>query len=457
MEIHSTYTCKIREYNFCFKNTVAVYRKAVDFLIDVCMKEWSGIEAVNGSKARQRYVETLVHTASGRKAVYDFDRRFYKYPSYLLRSSISEAIGKVSSYKSNLANWISSDPNGRGRKPSFPSAGYGYPCMYRGNMYRETGSCTTQIKVYIRNTWDWIDVSLRKSDVDYITRHCSVFTADGKDPAAFRSRKICAPTLQKRGKEWFLDFPVEEKVILPETDVWSRRIVSVDLGINNACTLSVMKPDGTIEGREFLSLPREKDHLSHAVNRIKKAQQHGNRKTPRLWAKADGINDRIAVLTAQFIIDRAVLYNADVIVFEHLDRSGKIRGSKKQRLHLWKSQYVQEMVAHKAHRLGMRISRVNAWNTSKLAYDGTGKVLRGKEAGLSSYSVCKFINGKVYNCDLNASYNIGARYFIREILKSLPEKARFGIEANVPRCTKRSTCTLSTLINLNAVLSACAA
>ena len=28
----------------------------------------------------------------------------------------------------------------------------------------------------------------------------------------------------------------------------------------------------------------------------------------------------------------AVLYNADVIVFEHLDKTGKIRGSKKQKL-----------------------------------------------------------------------------------------------------------------------------
>lgn len=302
--------------------------------------------------------------------------------------------------------------------------------MYRENMYRETGPCTAQIKVYIRNTWDWIDVSLRKSDVDYITRHCSIFTAGGNEPTALRSRKVCAPTLQKRGKEWFLDFPVEEKVILPETKVWEQWIISVDLGINNACTLSVMTPDGTIEGREFLSLPCETDHLSHAVNRIKKAQQHGNRKTPRLWAKAD------------------------VIVFEHLDRNGKVRGTKKQKLHLWKSQYVQEMVANKAHRLGMRISHVNAWGTSRLAYDGSGRVLRGKEADLKSYSVCKFTTGKIYSCDLNASYNIGARYFIREILKSLPETARFGTEAKVPQCTKRSTCTLSTLISLNAVLSA---
>ena len=175
---------------------------------------------------------------------------------------------------------------------------------------------------------------------------------------------------------------------------------------------------------------------------------------PRLWAKAKGINDNIAVKTANFIVDTAILYNADAIVMEHLDLTGKKHGSKKQRLHHWKAQYVQQMVSDKAHRLGMRVARVCAWNTSHLAYDGSGEVLRGKDAELGSYSLCKFATGKAYNCDLNASYNIGARYFIRELLKSYPETERLDIEAKVPRCSKRSTCTWIDLINLNAVLAA---
>ncbi len=82
---------------------------------------------------------------------------------------------------------------------------------------------------------------------------------------------------------------------------------------------------------------------------------------------------------------------------------------------MWRSQYVQSMVEHKAHRLRMRISRICAWETSRLAYDGS-------------------------------------RYYIREILKSLPARERLVLEAKVPQVTKRSTCTLSTLINLNAEL-----
>jgi len=101
----------------------------------------------------------------------------------------------------------------------------------------------------------------------------------------------------------------------------------------------------------------------------------------------------------------------------------------------------------------MRISRVCAWGTSALAYDGSGRVERGKSAGLPSYSTCRFPTGKVYDCDLNASYNIGARYFVREITKSVPETVRQRLGAEVPGACKRSTCTLSTLWDVNACLS----
>ena len=442
MDIYTTYKVKIKHYNHIFKQTVAIYRNAVDYLIAVCHENWESISSIEGSLNRQRYVETLVHaTKDNPNPKYDFDEKFYKMPSYLRRGVISEALGKVSSYKSNLKNWESEEPSSRGEFPGYPKAGYIYPSLYRGNMYSETeDTYMAQIKVYVRNTWDWITVQLRKSDVDYINRRC-------------KNRKQCAPALQKRGKEWYLDFPFEESVKLCKTNIKDQTVVAVDLGINTAATISVMRSDGTILGRHFCKLPKETDHLAHSINRIKKMQQHGNYKTPRLWAKAKGINHDIATKTAGFIMDVAVLYNADTIVFEHLDRKGKLKGSKKQRLHMWRCKEVQAIVTNKAHRLGMHVSHICAWGTSKLAYDGSGFVARGREGGFNTYELCKFTNGKVYNCDLSASYNIGARYFIRELLKSVPEKARLRIEAKVPQCSKRSTCTLSTLVNLNTVLA----
>lgn len=152
--------------------------------------------------------------------------------------------------------------------------------------------------------------------MDYIVRHCAL-------------RRQCPPSLVKRGKQWFLDFPFEENVTLNETDIFAQTIIAVDLGINTSATVSVMRPDGTVTGRHFLKLPGEYDSLEHCVNRIKKAQQHGNRKTP---VKARGINDDIAVKTAQFIMGTAAAYGANTIVFEHLDLNGKKHGSKKQKL-----------------------------------------------------------------------------------------------------------------------------
>ena len=437
MQIYTAYKVKIKHYNHIFKDTVAIYRKAVDYLIDVCTVNWDDVSDIGSSLRKQRYIETLVHaTKENPNPVYDFDSKFYKMPSYLRRGAISEAIGKVSSYKSNLANW---NKNPIGKEPSVPKAGLVFPSMYRTVMYNQTDDYRAQLKVYVRNTWDWITVDLRKSDMDYIVRHC-------------KERKQCAPTLQKRGREWFLDFPFEEKVTLNDSNINDQTIAAVDLGINTAATISVMRSDGTILGRHFCKLSKETDHLTHSINRIKKAQRHGNHKTPRLWARTKGINQDIATKTANYIMDVAVLYNADVIVFEHLDRNGKVRGSKKQRLKLWRSQEVQSIVTNKAHRLGMRVSHICAWGTSKLAYDGSGTVLRGKDGGFDTYELCRFQNGKTYNCDLSASYNIGARYFIREILKSLDESSRLLIEAKIPQCSKRSTCTFSTLISLNAVL-----
>lgn len=442
MKIFSSYNVKIKHYNHIFKDTVSLYRQAVTFLIDVCIKEWNYIEtSLIHKHSCVLAIEKLILPTSKRPDVkYNFNECFYKMPCYLRRSAIMEATGKVLSYKSNLHNWESADINARGKKPSIPSVGTIYPCLYKGNMYIPGDNYTAKIKVFIRNTWDWINIDLRKSDIDYINRRC-------------KKRKECAPTLQKRGKEWFLDFPFEENIKLPNTDILDQTVVSVDLGINSAATVSAMRSDGTILGRHFLKLHKEYDSLKHSVNRIKKAQQHGSRKTPKLWAKAKGINKDISVKTANFIIDIAVLYNADTIVFEHLDTKGKKKGSKKQKLHMWRSQYVQSMVTDKAHRLSMRISRVNAWGTSKLAYDGSGYVTRGKNAGFDSYSMCRFQNGKVYNCDLSASYNIGSRYYIREILKSLPVRERLELEAKVPQASKRSTCTLSTLISLYRELS----
>lgn len=445
MNVFTSYKCRINTnaYNKELAATTEIYRHAVDFFISVYLEHMDTFSELKGDLLKRRKMETLTHrTAKNPSPAYDFDARFYKMPAYYRRAAIAAAIGKAESYLSNLKRL---EAEGRpGKKPGYPRAGNLYPVLYRDGCFVPSGDYAFSIKVFVRNTWDWVTVSVRKGDVDYIAHNCS-------------GREVLVPTLTKKGRVWSLSFSFKETVTLNSTPVNEQTILAVDLGINSACTCCVMASDGTVIGREFLHLPVEEDSLRHMFNKVKKAKRNNAKRVPRLWARVDGINHRIAVLTAQFIMDVAVGYGVDAIVFEHLDLGGKKKGRGKQRLHFWKARYVQSMVETKAHRLGIRITTVNAWGTSRLAYDGSGAVLRGIDADLSSYSLCRFSTGKVYNCDLNAAYNIGARYFIRELLKPCSATNRLVIEAKVPQCAKRSTCTLSTLISLNAVLAANAA
>lgn len=142
---------------------------------------------------------------------------------------------------------------------------------------------------------------------------------------------------------------------------------------------------------------------------------------------------------------------------ELVDSNGKKCGRKKQRLALWRKQEIQRIVEHNAHKNGIRISRICAWNTSRLAFDGSGHVERGSyvQNGETkyNYSICVFPSGKTYHCDLNASYNIGARYFIRELLKSESVRKRLPSQTNDSDYGTGTTRTLSTLIRLHADLS----
>ena len=296
-----------------------------------------------------------------------------------------------------------------------------------------------KLKLFVNNDWNWVEVQLKHTDVVSIRKH-------------MQNAKMSVPTLEKKNKKWFLRFAFEEKVDLNKTKLEEQRILAVDLGINTDATCSVMSIDGAIHTREFVNFASDKDQLYHTLNKIKKVQQkYGSHNIQKLWRYAKFHNEELARKIAKEIVCIATKYQCDAIIFEHLDMKGKKKGSKKQKLQMWKKNTIQNIVEQKAHKNGIRISHICAWGTSRFAFDGSGKVLRGKEADLGTYELCKFSNGKVYNCDLSASYNIGARYFIREKQKILPVKVWSGIVAKVPECQKRTQCTYATLLAINSV------
>ena len=440
MNIFSSYKVKIKHYNRIFGQTVEIYRNAVSFFIDVCDKEWDVLEPLKNLERCRKVEELTLQTKKNQNPKYDFNEKFYKMPAYLRRSAINTATGCYSSYYSNLKNW---EEKSVGNKPRLQLDRNVMPTLYKDNMYIRTDDNTARIKIFHKNDWVWLDVELNNQDVKYIQKHC-------------KFKKEYVPTLKKQGKCWYLVFPFEDKVEFQKVDIQDQIICAVDLGLNNNATCSIMQSDGTVVGRKFVNLATEKDHLYKALNRVKKAQQNGARRCPTLWKHVNDLNTDISRKTAKEIIDFAVLCNADVIVFEHLDTHGKKKGKGKQKLALWRKQEIQKLVEHRAHILGIKISRICAWNTSRLAFDGSGRVERGTyiQNGVEkyNYSICTFPDGKQYHCDLNASYNIGARYFIRELLKSDSMMRRLPSQTKDSDYGTGTTRTLSMLIRLNADL-----
>ena len=375
----------------------------------------------------------MVHMTKKNTARFDFDLRFPKMPSYLRRSAIQHALGSVSSYETRLGQW--KETGVLSGRPKLTCRNHAMPVFYRDVMYREgaEGKDEAYLKLYDGHDWKWFRVYLKRTDMEYLRRN-------------WKGKKASAPALEKRHRRYFLRFSYTEEVTLTKTPVKEQIICSVDLGINTDAVCTIMRSDGTVLGRRFIDYPSEKDRMYRTLGRIRRSQrEYGSAQTQGRWAYTKRLNTELGKKIACAIVRYAEENHADVIVFEYLEMQGKIPGKKKQKLHLWRKRDIQRRCEHQAHRKRMRISRICAWNTSRLAYDGSGAVTRDWE----DYSLCTFQTGKRYNCDLSASYNIGARYFIRELLKPLPVTERSLLEAKVPPVKRRTSCVYADLRKLH--------
>ena len=433
MKITQSYGIKIKGGYKAIKRTIVIFNEAVNYLITPIQENYDDIAKLESSLRKMNYVEKLVHNTRNNKAIYDFDDKFYKFPTYLRRSAITKAIGIVSSYMSQIEIWKANDC--KGAMPKLDKGNHLTPCFYKDNMFDHQND-KTYIKVYRNNDWVWQEIRLNNSDLKYI---------ENKAPLDLWS----APVLEKKYGHYELRFTREFQVELSDKEISKQKVCAVDLGVTNDATVSVLDIHGTVLSRKFINCGKEKDSVTNALNRVSSFQkEHGSHDTKRLWNIAKRRNLNLAHLIAHKIVDYAKENNCDVIVFEHLDINGKKKGSKKQKLSMWKHQDIQNTTERLAHSFGIRIARVCAWNTSKLAYDGSGVVLRGKKVSEDTpYDVCKFQNGKTYNCDLSASYNIGARYFIKELIKIYP-----NIMTKVSDIGSGTSRTLSTLWNINSII-----
>lgn len=444
--IHTSVGCRR-----VLKQTIAIYRAVCKFIGTVVEEHWDEISVLKTSKKRLTFVESLIHTTKDNIATYkDFDNLFYKFPSYYRRAAINFVLGEISSYHTRLAEYntkrkehISNGKRFREKPPTLNLDAGNWPVLYKDEVYTISGATIT-IKVFIRNTWDWITVAIPNRDYNDLNEKASI-------------GKLHSPTLVYKYHKYYLEFPIEyPSQKFPEVPLNEQIVLALDLGVNRGAVASVMNASGTILGRYFDPYTRERDQIDHLINKIKKAQRlsgTGN-SLAKLYTKLDGVKNNYVCHLARWIADLAAAHGVYGVVLENLKRKGR---NMTARIHHWCKCRIRDLVKGICRRYLIRVFLVNPKNTSALAYDGSGKVTRGEYISAKgekkyNYSVCTFPSGKQYNCDLNASYNIGARYFIRAYQKSMLETEWSQFMTKVPELAKRTSCTLSTLRSLTGLL-----
>ena len=436
MKLTSSYTIKLNGDLIALENAITIYRDVLRFVIPIVNVHWGEMEHFKYTNQRMMHVEKLIHNTRTNQALFNFDEQFPKFPTYLRRSAIAKALGIVSSYRSNLENW---ERGGKGQAPKLSLTHFTYPAYYKGNLFRnfDPVNQTVELKVFKNGDWVYETYKLKTSDCTYYQNYLS-------------GKKQNVPIIQKKGRCFYAAFSYEEEtVLIPEESI--SKICAVDLGLGTDATCSIMDKDGTVYARKFISFSKEHDRLCTQLGRIKRNQKRGSRHNKTLWCKVAGLSQDIADKTVRAILDFGNEHGVDAFVLEHLDFKGK---NTVKRAHFWRYKRIYKVLAHKAHQHGLRVARVNARNTSRLAFDGSGWSKRGREITPDTpYALMRFTTGKIYNADLNASYNIGARYFIKHLLKTVTATQRLALEAKVPQVAKRSTCTLSHLINLRSELA----
>jgi IS605 OrfB family transposase len=119
-------------------------------------------------------------------------------------------------------------------------------------------------------------------------------------------------------------------------------------------------------------------------------------------------------LISKQLVSWAQSHGASVIVFENLKnwrpKGGKKGSTLRQRFHGWLKSRLVQLTVDKFQELGGFVEFVFPRGTSSYAYDGSARVLLDQK----NYQEATCASGKKYNADLNASYNIAARFWLKQ-------------------------------------------
>jgi IS605 OrfB family transposase len=438
-------TCQQRDLAIL---TVAEYRHFLKPLVLIGYWNWATLSGLS-AKDRVNTLEKLLHkTVDNPNPKYGwyFQRAisshpsFRKFPSYLRRAAIQDALGIVSSFVTRWQLWHRGERKHRSDKPPRLTAMCNsYPALYKGQQIRyNTNFASVDLKVWSGSDWVWVN-----------NIPCD---NHGKSRHLRGGNKIMSPSLIANKRGVHLSMPVEiGRKDLPVSGF----VCAVDLGINTTATCSIVGQDGTVKARRFISPARDIDRRDQRKQRIATKSKQTRRVTgldpvPKgfckgLYRKSKHINDHVAQTVSRQVIEFAIGNGSSVVVFEDLSnwkaKGGKHGSLQKQRFHQWCKDRIVELTTQKFTELGGKVAKINAKYTSAYAFDGSGQIKRSNK----KYSQAVFKNGKQYNADLSASYNIGARYWYAVLTNS---KFTGVWEGQNSSHTLRTPVTLSSLWRL---------
>jgi IS605 OrfB family transposase len=227
-----------------------------------------------------------------------------------------------------------------------------------------------------------------------------------------------------------------------------------------SATAAIVGKTGTVKARAFITPAKDIDRRNRRRLMIaKRATTTTNLtqdKLPKgfcrgLYRKSSHINREISRKVAALVIAFALEHSVKVIVLENMAgwkaKAGKRGTLLKQKFHLWCHRQIVLLIKQRWAELGGSVKEVNPKYTSAYAFDGSGRVRRSKY----NYSLARFSTGKQYNADLNAAYNIGARYWYCLFVGDKTFSRVFDSKSSDG--TMRTPVTLGTLLRLTRVPS----
>lgn len=350
---------------------------------------------------------------------WNFTERFPAMPFIYRRSVIKDAIGKVRSYLSNVANWRQS--NKKKGRPGLPGA-RDHPTLYQGTCSLQLESSDphgrfVRLKVYDGHGWRWVNYPVKGSR--YFQQRLSEEMWEHK-----------SPVLVLRAHSAELHFPqtreiaarkVRESKLDPDLVT-----VAVDLNVKNLAVLTV-RQHGTIIDTIFVTDHGLDQHRYRHLKRIAKKQWQSGKpvksehSSKQLWQHVRRMNEDAAHKVARIIVSVCARYPGCVLLFERLRKIRAKGASKSRRTNRKQANQLRGKITQQAREKafvgGVVTVEVNPHGTSQYC---SRCGLKGERFSLRDGKRIKAPWGKLFWCphccyeahaDWNASVNVHHSFF----------------------------------------------